>query len=284
VFTPTSRREKENNNGDAVEECFQSGNGLYFTHIKPTSACNVSFYSDEPFSVPEEKAKELDLWHDRTGHPGYGMFQKIVKAVRGIPLKSADITRRSKTLCPACAMGKLPNRKKTAFSSTKFKPRGLFEMLVSDVCGPISPPAGPFNYFMVVKDASSRFPNVHLLTSKNEVMPKLLTSIIQIKAQFPDHPIKNVRVDNASEYVSKSFKAFCVVSGINLETSVPYAHNTNAENFVKLVQLVARPMLLRSNLNLSCWGHAVLHAGALLMYRPSAENDLTNWETASHHR
>ena len=131
---------------------------------------------------------------------------------------------------------------------------------------------------MVVKDASSRFPNVHLLTSKNEVMPKLLTSIIQVKAQFPDHPIKNVRVDNASEYVSKSFKAFCVASGINLETSVPYAHNTNAENFVKLVQLVARPMLLRSNLNLSCWGHAVLHAGALLMYRPSAENDLSPYE------
>ena len=71
---------------------------------------------------------------------------------------------------------------------------------------------------------------------------------------------------------------FCASTGITLETSVPYAHNTIAENFVKLVQLIARPLLLRSNLSLPCWGHAVLHAGDIIRYRPSGDEGLSPYE------
>lgn len=264
--------------GVVVEECLDNGNGLYFTHIKP--AFDKSFYSEgssNPTTV-NAKASKLSLWHERLGHPGRRMLENIAKAVPNIPLTPKDIDMHGQRLCSPCAMGKLQIRKKTAFSGEKFKRKGILEMLVSDVCGPISPPTGPFNYFMVVKDSSARYSKVQLLTSRNEVMPKLLTSIIKLKAQFPDHPIKTVRVDNASEYVSKSFQQFCASSGINLETSVPYAHNTSAENFVKQIQMVARPLLLRSNLPLSCWGHAVLHAGSLIRYRPSAGNSLSPHE------
>ena len=51
-------------------------------------------------------------------------------------------------------------------------------MLVSDVCGPISPPSGPFHYYMVVKDSATRYSQVHLLSSKNQIMPKLLATVI----------------------------------------------------------------------------------------------------------
>jgi hypothetical protein len=225
-----------------------------------------------------DEPSDYDMWHDRAGHPGRDMLKKMASAIKGMPLKQSDLAAHVKKLCHPCAMGKLQNRPKAKLHSQKLKPRGILDTLVSDVCGPISPPSGPFNYYMVVKDTTARFSKVHLLASRNEVMPKLLTSIIHFKTQFPDHTIRNVRVDNASEYVSRSFQEFCLSSGINLEKSVPYAHNTNAENFVKQIQMVARPLLLRSNLSLSSWGHAILHAAALLLYRPSAENGLSPYE------
>jgi hypothetical protein len=263
--------------GNVAEEFAENGNGLYITEI---TLCNSSYYSEEgekSTSLPIVQPTNLSLWHDRLGHPGRDMLQRMTNAVK-IPLKSKDIARHGNRLCHPCAMGKFQNRKKMPFTGEKFKRRGILEMLVSDVCGPISPPSGPFHYFMVVKDSSARFSNVQLLTSRNEVMPKLLTSIIQLKAQFPNHAIKNVRVDNAGEYVSRSFQEYCASTGIVLETSVPYAHNTTAESFVKQIQMIARPLLLRSNLPLSSWGHAVVHAGDLIRYRPSAGNDLSPYE------
>jgi hypothetical protein len=128
---------------------------------------------------------------------------------------------------------------------------------------------------MVIKDVASRYSEVHLLASKNQAMPKLLTTLIKLHAHSPDHPIQTIRVDNAAEFVSKSFREYCNSMGIVLETSVPYAHNTNAENFVKQIQMIARPLLLSSNLPLSCWGHAVLHAGDLIRYRPSANMEIS---------
>lgn len=269
--------------GNVVEEFKASGSGLYATTIQPQSS-HSSYSSEEgkrvhPDSVQHgTQVNQSILWHDRLGHPGRAMLQRLTNAVQGIPLHPRDIMKNQERLCHPCAIGKLQNRTKTNFSSNKFKPKGILDTLVSDVCGPISPPSGPFNYYMIVKDSSARYSNVQLLTSRNEVMPKLLTSIIHLKTRFPNHPIKNVRVDNAAEYVSKSFQEFCSSSGIVLETSVPHAHNTSAENFVKQIQMIARPLLLRSQLPLSCWGHAVLHAGDLIRYRPSAENQLSPYE------
>jgi len=267
-----------NQNGQVVEEFDDNGNGLYATKIIPC-ATKSSFYTEEgKKSLPDVSSSTLSLWHDRLGHPGKDMLQRMTKAVKGISLKTKDMAKHGESLCHPCAMGKFQSKKKTSYSGEQFKRKGILETLVSDVCGPISPPSGPFNYYMILKDSSARYSNVQLLSSRNEVMPKLLTSIIQLKAHFPNHVIKNVRVDNAAEYVSKSFQEFCTSSGIVLETSVPHAHNTTAENFVKQIQMIARPLLLRSNLPLSCWGHAVLHAGDLVRYRPSAGNDLSPYE------
>jgi hypothetical protein len=226
-----------NDKAKVVEVCEENQSGLHFSHIVPTPECAASVYQDQstPLTSLRDEPSDYDKWHDRAGHPGRDMLKKIANAVKGMSLKQSDLAAHGKKLCHPCAMGKLQNRPKAKLHSQKLKPRGILDTLVSDVCGPISSPSGPFNYYMAVKDTTSRFSKVHLLASRNEVMPKLLTSIIHFKTQFPDHMIRNVRVDNASEYVSRSFQEFCLSSGINLETSVPYAQNTNAENFVKQI-------------------------------------------------
>jgi len=195
--------------GRTVEKFLANERDLYTTYIDPTQNCNASFLVEDseelPISAPLNK---FNLWHDRLGHPSSGTLRKMAYAIIGMPLKPSDASPNNLKVCPACVMGKTPNRKKTAFSNERYKPHEPLEMLVSDVCGPILPRSGPFSYFMIIKDVSTRYSQVHLLTSRNEVMPKLLTAIIQLKAQFPQLPIKSIRVDNASEYVSKSFQGF----------------------------------------------------------------------------
>ncbi|GKB81814.1 hypothetical protein Tco_0948709 [Tanacetum coccineum] len=55
-----------------------------------------------------------------------------------------------------------------------------------------------------------------------------------------------------------------------VEHPVAHVHTQNgiAESLIKLSQLIARPLLMKSKL----WGHAILHAAALIRLRPSASH------------
>ena len=59
--------------------------------------------------------------------------------------------------------------------------------------------------------------------------------------------------------------------GINVKHPVAYTHTQNglAGSFIKCLQIVARPLLLRSQLPTSAWGHATLHVASLVRIRPS---------------
>ena len=142
----------------------------------------------------------------------------------------------------------------------------------SDICGPIHPSSGPFQYFMVLVDASCRWSHVCLLSTRNVVFARLLAQIIKLRAHFPEHNIKSIKMDNAGEFTSKSFDEYCVFLRIEIENPVPHVHTQNglAESFIKRIQIIARTLLLRTKLGSSAWGHVVLHAAALIRIRPSA--------------
>ena len=124
---------------------------------------------------------------------------------------------------------------------------------------------------MVLIDASSRWSHVHLLSSRNLAFAKLLAQMIRLRAQFPDYPIKTIRLDNAGEFTSQAFDAYCVSVGIKVEHPVALVHTQNglAESFVKRLQLIARPLLMKSELPTTVWGHAILHAASLIRLRPT---------------
>jgi hypothetical protein len=73
-------------------------------------------------------------------------------------------------------------------------------------------------------------------------------------------------------FTSKDFNDYCLALVINVEHSVPHVHTQNglAESLIKRIKFIARPLLQDSKLPTSYWGHAVLHAAALIQYRPSA--------------
>ncbi|RVX04725.1 Retrovirus-related Pol polyprotein from transposon RE1 [Vitis vinifera] len=63
--------------------------------------------------------------------------------------------------------------------------------------------------------------------------------------------------------------------GINIEHPVAHTHTQNglAESFIKRLQLIARPLLMKTKLPTSAWGHAIMHAAALVRIRPTTYHE-----------
>ena len=233
--------------------------GLYLTHIGPIEINMIRLDNKELFT----------LWHDRLGHPGTGMMYKIIESSVRHPLRNIKIPQSNELLCTSCSLGKFitrPSVNKIVNESPIF-----LERIQGDICGPINPPCGPFRYFMVLIDASTRWSHVSLLSSRNNAFAKLLAQIIKLKSHFPDYTIKSIRLDNAGEFTSQTFNDYCMSIGIKVEHPVPHIHTQNglAESLIKRLRLIARPLLMISKLPSSARGYAILHATSLIRLRPT---------------
>ena len=71
-----------------------------------------------------------------------------------------------------------------------------------------------------------------------------------------------------------------MVIAINVEHLVAHVHRQNglAESFIKRIQLIARPLLMKSKLPITAWGHAILHAVTLICIRPKNYHDVSPLE------
>ena len=197
------------------------------------------------------------------------MIQRIIEHSNGHPLKNQKILLPNELSCEACSQGKLivrPSINKIMSESPVF-----LERIHGDICGPIHPPCGPFRYFMVLIDASTRWSHVCLLSTRNVAFARLLAQIIKLRAHISDYLIKTIRLDNAGEFTSQTFNNFCMSIGINVEHSVAHVHTQNglAESLIKRLQLIVRPLLMKTKLPASTWGHAIMHAASLIRNRPT---------------
>ena len=136
---------------------------------------------------------------------------------------------------------------------------------------------------MVLVDASTRWSHVFLLSTRNLAYASLLSQIIKLRAHFPDHPFKTICLDNAGEFSSTDFHDYCMSLGIEVQYHVAHTHTHNglAESFIKHLQWIAGPLLLRTKLPLSAWGHALLHAGNLIRLCPIGDHDFSPLQIVS---
>ena len=101
------------------------------------------------------------------------------------------------------------------------------ERIQGDICGLLDPPCGPFRYFVVLIDASTRRPHVCLLSTHNHACARLLTQLIRLRAQFPDYAIKKIRLNNANEFTSQTFNGYCMSIRIDVKHPVAHVHTQN---------------------------------------------------------
>ena len=149
-------------------------------------------------------------------------MRKIIGNSIGHDLSSAKFPQSSDVMCTSCATGKLILR--LSYLKIKEEPLKFLERIQGDICGPIQPLSGPFKYFMILIDASTRWSHVSLLSTRNHAFARLIAQVIKLKAHHPEHLIKSIRMDNAAEFSSHAFNDYYMAQGIELQHLVPYVH------------------------------------------------------------
>ena len=82
------------------------------------------------------------------------MMRRIIEHSHKHLLKNQEILLPNKYPRVVCSQGKLIVR--PSFSKVTFESPVFLERIHGDIYGPIHPPCGPFRYFMVLIDASTR--------------------------------------------------------------------------------------------------------------------------------
>ena len=139
---------------------------------------------------------------------------------------------------------------------------------------------------MVLIDASTRWFHDCFLATRNIAFSRLLTQIIKLREQFYDYPIKSSKLDNVGEFTFQTFTDYCMSVGINIEHPVAHTHTQNglAVSLIKRLLLIAKPLLMKTKLPTSAWGHVIMHAANLVHIRSTTyhEYPLSSLYSASH--
>jgi hypothetical protein len=125
---------------------------------------------------------------------------KIIKNNTGHDLKDAKFPKSDDFVCTSCAIGKLilwPSPLKIHDEPLRF-----LECIQGDICSPIQPLCGPFRYFMVLINASTRWSHECLLPTRNHAFAKFMTQAIRLKANYPKYRIKSIYMDNCAKFSS----------------------------------------------------------------------------------
>ena len=162
-------------NKKILEKFHSLSSGLYMMKIRTIESHNV-------IASKLIDPKSFTLWHERLGHPGVSMMRRIIENSTGHPLRDLKVLSKNDLPCSACSLGKLITRPSP--TKVKLESPSFLERIQGDICGPIHPSSGPFRYFMVLIDASTRWSHVCLLSTRNDAFAKLLAQIIKLRAQF----------------------------------------------------------------------------------------------------
>ena len=192
------------------------------------------------------------------------MMRQITEQSHGHPLKNQKILLSNEYSCNACSQGKLII--KPSFSKIMLESPVFLERIHGNICGPTHPLCGLFHYFMVLIDVSTRWSHAYILSSCDVAFARLFAQMIKLRAQFPHYPIKAIRLDNACVFTSKTFNDYCMSVGVNVEHLVSHVHTQNGlvESVIKRLQLIAKPLLMKTKLPASAWGHVIMHVASLV--------------------
>jgi hypothetical protein len=103
-------------------------------------------------------------------------MRKIIGNCIDHDLKDAKIPKSNDFVCTSCAMGKLILRPLPLKIHTE--PLRFLERIQGDICCPIQPLCGPFRYFMVLIDTSTRWSHMFLLSTCNHAFAKFMMQVI----------------------------------------------------------------------------------------------------------
>ena len=131
-------------------------------------------------------------WHRRLGH-----------------LNQADVVRNAPEtvgelddVCNVCALAKITKTPVPRVAETQ--PEEKLERVFTDVMGPFRVESlSLFRFYIVFADQYTKFVFVELLKAKSEALASLKKFVLSVGTP------KELRQDNAKEFLSEQFKTYC---------------------------------------------------------------------------
>uniref|UniRef100_A0AAV1UAA0 Integrase catalytic domain-containing protein n=1 Tax=Peronospora matthiolae TaxID=2874970 RepID=A0AAV1UAA0_9STRA len=116
-------------------------------------------------------------------------------------------------------------------------------------------------YLLLIVDEASGCMKGSYLSAKSESENYITRYITMVQAQF-GKKVKFVRHDGAREFATDSPQEFYEDEGIEQQTTVPYAHQTNgtAERAIRTIVTIGRSMLHHAKLEKCFWAEAAMRA------------------------
>jgi transposase InsO family protein len=224
-------------------------NGLY------TLAIEGSAYVSElrSFNRLARHSNSIDIWHQRFGHLNYVDVKRVLETTLKTPWKLPDPV----SLCQTCIQTKQQQRVAHTQSSRTSVP---FELIHSDLCGPIKGSIGGNQYYIVYIDDCTRYTEVYFLVTKSaeEISAKFQNYQAWVEAR--GFHIKRFRCDNGSgEYNNSMFLGLLGEKGIAYEPAPPYTQHKNgvAERMIRTLNTKARSMMWEANVPTKFWPEAI---------------------------
>lgn len=185
------------------------------------------------------------------GHIG---VKGLTSAVNGISFD--DSGEETHSSCSTCAKANIKRFPFPRIASTRAT--NLLERIHCDICGPLPPCYGSYQYFILFIDCYSRFIFVCFMKSRDEA-PRHFNEFRALAQNFSNQSIKLLRVDNAPELVRGKLEQTCKTDGISYEKTVPHSPNQNgvAERCNQTLASMSRAMLLDANLSDWFWPFAI---------------------------
>jgi len=199
------------------------------------------------------------LWHRRLGHLGIENLKILQGMATGLDLKHL---KSMECACEACLKSRktdIAHRNSLAVDAQPY------EVIYSDVEGPLTTGFDQSLYFVTFTDACTKESEVYFIKYKEEV-PAMFRLYKALKEnQNPDRRIKRLHSDGGGEYTGHNFQFSLAEEGIIFSYSTPESQQQNgvAERMNRTLKESAFAMLQDSELKRSYWPLAVRHANYL---------------------
>lgn len=243
--------------------------GLYQVRISEI----ITAYHVKADALPKPKAS-TELWHRRMAHIHPAAMKRLLDTGAGQQDFGIDkIGDDVPATCETCIRTKLKQR----FNRQPVKRSTIpFELVHSDLCGPMTSSVGGASYYIVYIDDCTRYIEIFLLVSKTatEIVQKFEAYKAWVESQ--GYKIRRFRCDNGTgEYANSSFLNLLTLSGISFEPSPPYTQHKNgvSERMIQTLNSKARSLLQDAELPPRFWAEAIKTAAYLHRRTPTASLD-----------
>ena len=190
----------------------------------------------------------LAIWHQRLAHPHQSVLRRLLPDVQA----STEVSN-----CDVCIKAKMKQKFERNPVPRSTKP---FELIHSDLCGPMPSSLGGARYYILYIDDCTRYVECYLLVTKSASEIQAKFEIYKAWVEGQGFQIRRFRSDNGTgEYQNSAFLQTLALSGISFEPAPPYTQHKNgvAERMIQTLNSKARCLLLDAELPTKFWGESI---------------------------